>query len=46
VSRERLLLEHSLYLGTQALKTSTHIRDPGSDPDPGPERKLDHLPTL
>jgi len=46
VSGERLLLKHVLHLRTQAIKTAAQIRYPGCDPDPGPNRKLDHLRRL
>jgi hypothetical protein len=46
MAREWLQLKDGLHLGAQALKSSTHIRHAGCDPDPGAGRKLDHLPTL
>ena len=33
MSREWLLLEHDLHLGTETVETTAHIRHTGGDPD-------------
>ncbi len=46
VSRERLLVKHVLYLRTQTVKAATQIRYAHSNPDLGPNWKLDDLRRL
>ena len=43
---EGLHLKNGLHLRAQPMKAAAHVRDASRDPDPGPRRKLDHLPTL
>jgi hypothetical protein len=46
MTREGLQLEHSLYLGTEPMKSTAHIGHACCDPYPGPRWKLNHFFTL
>ena len=46
VSRVWLLLQYGLHLRAQSMEATTHIGHAGSDPDPGPRAKFDHLRRL
>src|SRR5277367_3933249 len=46
MAREWLLLQHSLDLRTQPIEAPSHVGHAGSQPDPGPSGKMDHLRIL